>query len=147
MADVGLHRSVAQLLDEGEKVHHVVYMSALHRWALPYILGAALAMYVLAVAVGFEQTPQRISLAIVGATIGALSTTDYRALALTGTGLVLFRCSRIRRRATAILERLDDSTSVGPVGSNLLLTEYVVGTRRYFVSRRYQQDMNAISLR
>lgn len=111
---------------------------------MSFALVGAVALLIVAIAVGFETWPQRIAIGFAGGTIGIAATTDYRILARTSKGLVLLRSSRIRRRATALIKRLDSSTVVQPVGSNLLITEYLVGSRRYFVSRRYQQDMNAI---
>ena len=144
MRDSGLRRSVARLLGDNEKLVNVVYMSALHRLAVPFIGASAVVLVGLAIWLGFEEWPQRVSLGIAGGTIAAISTTEHRVLAHTSRGLVMLRSSRVRRRAVAIKARLNPSILIEAKGSNLVLTEYAVGPTHYFVSRRYQSDMNAI---
>jgi len=142
--DEGLRRSVVRRVDEDGKVKNAAYMSGVGSRSIAFGAVGAVALFVVAIAVGFETWPQRAAIGVAGATVAIVATTEYRILALTSKGLVLLRSSRIRRRATEVIERLDDSVVIEAVGTNLLVTEYAVGGSRYFVSRRYQQDMNAI---
>jgi hypothetical protein len=45
------------------------------------------------------------------------------------------------------MSRLPDSTKIEPVGSNLVITDWSVGTASYSVMKRHQAAMVAISQR
>ncbi len=115
-----------------------------HLW-LPYAAGAFLAMLAVAVVVGVEQWGGRIGLAIAGGAIAAMASTEYRILALTSEGLVLLRSSRVRQKATELIERLPSSIEIAPVGGNLVMTDWRVGSVVYSVMKRHQAAIVAMS--
>lgn len=147
MRDRVLYNSVRALLRDDERISHVAHMWTRHRLVLPYAALAFAALLVLGIVVGIEQWNSRIGLAVAGAAIAAMATTEYRVLALTTDGLVLLRGSRVRQRATELIKRLPDSTDVEPVGSNLVITDWSVETTVYSVMKRHQSAMVAISQR
>ena len=139
------YRSVQSFLDDGDRIAHMVHMWSRHRLALPFILGATLIMGVVAIVVGVEQWSGRIGLALAAGAVGAFATTEYRILVATTQGLVMLRSSRIRQKAVGFIERLPASTTIEPTGSNLVITEWRVGTASYSVMKRFQKPMVAIS--
>jgi len=140
-----LYESVRQLLDADERIDHVVYMSKRHRLMVPYVLAAFAGLGIVAFVVGIEQWSGRIGLGLAGAAVAAAATTDYRILASTSSGLVLFQSSRIRQFARKLLRRLDVDVEIAAVGGNLVMTDWLVDGDRYSVMKRFQQAMTAIA--
>ena len=118
-----------------------------HRLIVPYAAFAFAVLLIVGIATGIEQWSGRFGLAVAGAALAAMATTEYRVLALTASGLVLLRSSRIRQRATALIERLPASVEVRPIGSNLVITDWSVDSNVYSVMKRHQSAMVAISER
>lgn len=147
MRDRVLHNSVRAALPADERVMHVAHMWSRHPFMLPYAAVAFIAMMALAIAVGVEQWGGRVGLGLAAGAVAAMAATEYRVLALTTEGLVLFRSGKIRQKATDVLERLPKSADVQPVGSNLVITDWSVGDRVYSVMKRHQNAMVAISQR
>lgn len=147
MRDRVLHNSVRAQLRDTDRILHLVHMWSRHRWLVPYAALAFAFMLGVAILVGVEQWGGRIGLALAAAVTAAMSTTEYRVLAWTTDGLVLLQSSRIRQKATAIIAHLPPSTSVQPVGSNLVITDWMVGDTVYSVMKRHQAAMVAISQR
>ena len=142
-----LYNSTRVLLEEEERIRHLVHMWGRHRLSVPYIVGAFGLFLVLAFVIGIEQWGGRLGLAFAGGAIAAMATTEYRILALTTESLVLLRSSRIRQKATSLLRRLPDDAEVAPVGSNLVITDWSVAGEVYSVMKRQQSAMVAISER
>lgn len=147
MHDRILHHSAQQLLDDDDRIVHVVHMFTRHRLFVPYVLGSTGALFVLGIMLGIEQWSGRIGLALGAGALAAMATTEYRVLVQARSGLVLMRSSRIRRKATAVLKRLPDNIEVVPVGSNLVITDFRVGTVIYSVMKRFQAPMSSIASR
>ena len=147
MRDGILYSSVQKLLPADEKVLHVAHTWTRHRWTVPYAVAAFVGFFAVAFAVEVEQWSGRVGLGLAGAAIATMATTEYRVLVLTSSGLVLLRSSRVRQRATALIKRLPASTQVKPVGSNLVITDWEVGSVVYSVMKRSQAAMVAISER
>lgn len=58
---------------------------------------------------------------------------------------MLLRASRVRQVAFEMIERLPASTPVELVGNNLVLTDWMVGERRYTVPKSSQSAMARIA--
>ena len=147
MRDRVLHNSVRALLADTDRVLHLVHMWSRHRWLLPFAALAFGGMLVVALLAGVDQWSGRIGLALAGAAVAAMATTEYRVLAWTSDGLVLLRSSRVRQKALGVIGPLPASTRVEPVGSNLVITDWTVGDTVYSVMKRHQAAMVAISQR
>lgn len=147
MRDRVLHNSVRAALPSEERIMHLAHMWTRHPFMLAYAAVACLAMVAFAVAVGVEQWGGRIGLGLAAGAVASMAATEYRVLALTTEGLVLFRSSKTRQKATKLLERLPKSAEVQPVGSNLVITDWSVGDQVYSVMKRHQNAMVAISQR
>lgn len=139
------YNSIQNFLDSDERIVHKVHMWTRHRLALPYMLVAGLAMFVLAILIGVEQWSGRVGLGFAALAVAAAACTEYRVLVSTTRGLVLLKSSRVRQKATGFIERLPADTLIEPVGSNLVITEWRVGTGIYSVMKRFQSPMVAIS--
>jgi hypothetical protein len=73
------------------------------------------------------------------------ATTDYRVLALTDRGLVMFKSSRIRQYATGVLARLPRSTPIEVVGGTVLATDWRVGEATYTVPKSSERAIERIA--
>ena len=142
-----LYDSVRPHLSDGERIRDLVHMWRRHHLLIPYAGAAFVGLFVLAFVVGITAWSGRVGLALAGASLAAMATTEYRVLARTTEGLVLLRSSRVRQRATELIKRLPDTTVITPVSSNLVLTEWKVNKATYSVMKRYQGAMVTISQR
>ncbi len=142
-----LYNSVNGLLADEEHIRAVVHMWQRHRLLLPYALAAFVAVLAVAIAAGINSWSSRLGLGLAAAAIASMALTEYRILAHTTSGLVLLRSSRVRQRATELVKRLPDSTHIAPVSSNLVITDWTVGSETFSVMKRYQSAMVAISQR
>lgn len=140
-----LFRSVNRALDSDERVIEAVYMWARHRWMVPYAIVAFVALFVVADLVGFTQVSAQIALGIAGAAVAVAATTDYRVVAWTERGLYLFKASRIRRFASALIEELPEETPMTRLESNVIASDWEIGDRRYTLTRSNEQAMNRIA--
>jgi len=140
-----LYDSARALLPDDEKIIHLVHMWSRHRLMVPYAMFAGAAIFVLAMVVSVEQWSGRFGLALGGAAVAAMAMTEYRVLVETPTSLVLMRSSRVRQRAVALIERMPRTTSIEPVGSNLVITDWELGGVTYSVMKRYQNAMTSIA--
>lgn len=142
-----LYDSVRRHLDDGERIEHLVYLSKRHRLMIPFVLAAFLGLMAVAFVAGVEQWSGRIGLGLAGAAVAAAATTEYRVLASTSKGLVMFQSSRIRQMARKLLGRLDPDVEIEAVGQNLVMTDWLIDGDRYTVMKRFQQAMTAIAER
>ncbi len=142
--DIGLHRSVNRLLGADEAARRVVFMSTRHRLWLPFAVCSTGAFVGIAVLIGVEASASRVALGLLGGAIAVMATTEYRALAQTDDALVMLRCSRVRRRAKAIMKRLPRTTVIEPMASNVVTAEYRIDNIVYSVLFRYRPDMEAL---
>lgn len=140
-----LYKSVVKLLPEGETIDQLVYMMGRHRWSLPFAAGASALLFVVAWISGIEQAGGRVAIGLAGGAIAAMATTEYRVLVQTDEGLVLFAAGRLRQKATRMIGRLKPGTPIELIGTNLVVTEWLVGDRQFTVMRRFQQAMVALS--
>lgn len=147
MRDNVLNSSVRSLLPKDEQLIALVHMWSRHRLMFPFLAAAFVGLLVVTIVAGFEGWSSRIGLALAGAAVASMATTEYRVLAHTGRGLVLLRSSRVRQKATEVIDYLPDDTQVEPVGTNLVITDWRVGDQTYSVMRRHQSSMVAISNR
>ena len=78
--DVGLDRSVRRHLEPGERPGQIVFMSTRHHLWLPFVAAAFVGFLVLAIILDFEQWTSRIGLAVAGAAVASMATTEYLSL-------------------------------------------------------------------
>jgi len=140
-----LYKSVRKLMPKGQPIDHLVLMMGRHRLMLPFVIGAAIALFVVALLSGIQQTSGRIAVALGGAAVAAMATTEYRVLVRTGDEIILFAASRLRQKATRMIGHLNPDTPIKMIGNNLVLTEWLVGDRHFTVMRRFQQAMVALA--
>lgn len=147
MRDRVLYNSVRALVPVEERIVEMAHMWSRHRLMVPYVIAAFVAMFALAFLIGINQWGGRIGLGFAGGAVAAMAATEYRVLVLTSEGLILLRSSKIRQKATGLIERLGRSTKIEAVGSNLVITDWSVGGRVYSVMKRHQNSMVSISER
>jgi hypothetical protein len=142
-----LWRSVRRILGTDEEILGVAYLWGRHRLLAPLVVLAALIGSGAAALAGFTSVASIAAVALAAVAVAASVSTEYRVLAVTEGGLVLMRGGRVRQVATALIERLPDSTKVERVSSNLVISEWRVGTNRFSALRRFESTMSAISMR
>lgn len=140
-----LLRSVARFLDDGTRLHDAAFMWTRHRWMVPYAVLAAAVVYMASQWAGFTETPTRVALAFAAGAIAVNATTDYRVLARTSTGLVMFRASRIRQFAVEVLERMPPSTPIEAVGGTVFATDWRVGDVVFTVPKSSESAIHRIA--
>ncbi|HJM20574.1 MAG TPA: hypothetical protein QF409_01160 [Acidimicrobiales bacterium] len=138
-----LLRSVERLLDPDENLVGVVFMWSRHPWMMPFAGCAFVGLVTVTGAAGIAEWSVRLGLGAVGATLAAVSTTQYRVLAHTTRSLVLCRAGRIRQVATGIIERLPDDVTITRLGTTMVTSEWMLAKVRYTVPRNFGQAMEA----
>ena len=116
-----------------------------HRWMLPYALIAAAVVFVSSEWAGFSEVSTRVALGFAAGAVAVNATTDYRVLALTSRGLVMFRASRIRQYATGVLTRLPRTTPIEAIGGTVLATDWRVGEETYTVPKSSERAIQRIA--
>ncbi len=142
-----LWRSVRRVLGTDEELLDVAYMWQRHRLLVPFAAVAAVIGGGGAALAGFTSPASIFAVALAAVAVAASAATDYRVLAVTASGLVLMKGARVRQVATALIERLPESTTVERVSGNLVIGEWRVGDRRFSVLRRFESTMAAVALR
>ncbi len=140
-----LIESVQKRLRADDELREVAYMWHRHRWTLPFAILAAIGVAGVAALVGVGSWGSLVAVGLAAAAVAATAATEYRVLAATQRGLVLLRASRIRQVAVEVLERLPASTPVTLVGNNFVLTDWLVGDRRYTVPKSSESAMTRIA--
>lgn len=140
-----LMRSVQRLLGDGDQVRDVVMLFTRHRWFWPYSLAAGLVIFGVATATGLEGGFNRLLLGACGLAIAGLATTDHWVLADTTGGLVLLRSSRVRQYARSVVRRLPDETSLDPVGSTVVTSDWRIDGRLYTLTKRWEPAMRRLA--
>ncbi len=119
-------------------------MSTRHRLWLPFVAAAFVGFFVLALALDIDVWTSRIGLAVAGAAVASMATTEYRVLTETDNGFVLLRASRIRRRAVGVVSRLPGDIEVESLASNLVTADYRLNNVTYTVPYRFRSAMDAL---
>ena len=122
----------------------VAYMWHRQPRAVPIALLAGVFIGLLAPVFGFTVTSS-VAIGAVAVAVVTTAATEYRVLAITGRGLALMRGGRIRQVAKPPVEWLPDSIGVERVSSNLVISEWRIGDRRFSVLRRFESTMAAIA--
>lgn len=140
--------SVRRLLADDERPVEVVYLWR-HRAAMvPVVVAAAVATYVILAMVEFGSVGSRVGVSMAVGLVASVLWTDHRVLAsTTAPRLVLFRAGRVRQVAVEPLREMSPTTEIVAVGSNLLLTEWLVDGERYTVPKRSQGAMTRVAAR
>lgn len=118
-----------------------------HRWMVPYAAIAGGAVYLGADWAGFTEVATRLALGVAAAAVAVNATTNYRVLALTSEGLMLFRASRIRQYAVELLQRLPGDAAVRSAGGTMLAADWEVAGAVYTVPRGSEQAIQRIAAR
>ncbi len=132
-------------LDDGEELYAAAYMWNRHRLFLHYSAGAFLALLLGSEFIGFEAWGPRVAIGVAGAAVAGMATTNYRVLARTSQGYVLFRASKIRQYAVAVLQRWPEQIELSRVGNSLVVSDWQIENLRYSVPRSFEQSMLAMS--
>jgi len=143
--------SVQQLLDDGERVNQVAVLWTRHRLFLPYAIAAAVGFFVAALVIGIEGLGPQFGLAIGGAAVATMSTTNYWVLASTNQGadgdLVLCRSSRIRQYAKQIHKRLAPDADIDMLGSTLITSDWRIEGIDYTMTKRWEATVRDLAQR
>lgn len=134
-------------LGPGETVRNVVQMWRRHHLALPFIAGAFVVLFCVALLAGVEQLSSQFAIGLAGVAVAGMATTDQRILAQTDDGLVMLQSSRIRWHAKRVIERLPDTTPIEVLSDNLVISDWNVNGQRYSMMKRSQRAMSAITSR
>jgi len=140
-----LLRSVQRLLDSDEQVRTAVMLSTRHRWFFPYAALAAVALFAAASVSGIDNMFNRLMLALCGAAIAGMATTNHSVLAKTTAGLVLCRSSRVRQYAKVITERFPSDEPLTMVGSTVITSDWDVDGVIYTMTKRWEATMRQLS--
>jgi hypothetical protein len=148
--DVSMRRrvlvnSVRRLLPDDVDLVDVVFMWRRHRWMLGWAISAAAVVFGVALIAGYGSVQARIGVAVAVGLVIAVVTTDYRVLAHTTGAPHLFQASRIRQVATALVGPLEPDATIELVGSNLVLTDWVVDGERFTVPKNSQAAMTRLA--
>ena len=140
-----LIRSVRKYVGPDGNVLDAVYMWSRHRLMVPYAALAFLALVLVAAAAGIDPWPSRVAIGAAGAAVAAAATTEYRVLALTGTGLVLLRGSRVRHYATGVMTHLPAEFTPRREGGNMLTSDWMIDGSVYTVLKRDDQALASMA--
>ncbi len=140
-----LFNSVHRLLPAEVALIDVVFMwrrsGAMYVWASA---AAAVAVGVTTV-LDYGSVTTRLALAVAAALAATIVTTDSRVLAHTDSGPYAFSAGRVRQVATRLLGPLPKESPLEVVGSNLVLTDWLVGAERFSVPRNFQAAMTRLA--
>jgi len=145
MRKAALLRSVQRIVGDYVSVSEAAFMWRRHRLMVPYATIAFVAMVAVAAAVGWDDWPTRIAIGAAGSALAIAATTDYRVIAATSEGIVLFRASKIRQYAVARIETLEDDAQLAPVGGTMLAADWQIGSGVYTVPKSSEQAVNRIA--
>ena len=137
--------SVERLLGGSGTVRDAAYVWTRHHWSSWFAAISFLGLVFAAPIGGIEDWPTRIVLGLAGVAVATLATTDYRVVADTTNGLVVFRASRIRQVATQLENRLGTSVSIEPEGGTIIYSDWRIGNNIYTVPRSSQPAMERIA--
>lgn len=135
MRKAALIRSILRLLEPGVEVIEAAYVWRRHRHVIPYSLATFVAMVTVATATGWTGLPERVGLGLAAVGLATAATTDYRIVASTSKGPVLFKASRIRQAATAVVGPLRHHATIREVGRTMLTSDWEVDGTVYTVPR------------
>jgi len=136
---------VQRLLPADVALIDVVFMW--RRSAAMYLWASAAAAVAVAVAalLDYGSVTVRLALAAAAALAAAVVTTDSRVLAHTDDGPYSLVAGRVRQVATRLVGPLPDDSVLEVVGSNLVLTDWMVGAERFSVPRNFQAAMTRLA--
>ena len=140
-----LFNSVRRLLPDDVGLIDVVFM---WRRSALVPLWAALAAVGIFLVTGlfFDGSPSaRAGIALAAGVIVSVVATDNRVLAHTSNGADLFMAGRVRQVAVRSIGPLPADATIELVGSNLVLTDWMVDGERYSVPKRSQAAMTALA--
>ncbi len=136
-----LFKSIRRLLRDDEQLVDAAFMWSRHRLMIPYALGVFGLLLGVAFLAGFQTWVSRMGVGAAGAGVAAMATTNYRVLAQTSRGYVLFRASRVRQYAVEPLERWRSTPEMMPKTSYSIATDWAVDNRRYTVPKSSEGAM------
>jgi len=136
-----LFKSIRKLLRDDEDLMDAAFMWSRHRLMIPYALVVFAVLLGVAVLAGYQSWVSRLGVGAAGAGIAAMATTNYRVLAQTSRGFVLFRASRVRQYAVEPLERWQSPPEMKPTTSYSVATDWMLDNRRYTVPKSSERAM------
>lgn len=126
-----------------ERVVDVAPVFSRHRWFVPYVLTAAILLYVVAVGSGVADNVNRLVLAGCGAAVAGLATTRNWILVHTEAGRMLCRSSRIRQYATEVVTRFGPATRPEMLTNTVITSDWRVDGRVYTATKRSEQFLRS----
>ena len=138
-----LVNSVRRLLPDDVDLIDVVFMW--RRSALVPLWAALAAVGLFFVTSVFAGGSASVGVALAGAIIVSVVSTENRVLAHTSRGADLFEAGRVRQVAVLSMGPLPADATVDLVGSNLVLTDWMVNGERYSVPKSSQAAMTALA--
>ena len=114
---------------------------------IPFAIGAFVAMLAVAEFSGFDEWASRIAFGIAAAAVAVTATTNYRVLAETREGLMLFEASKIRQYARRLIEQLPDRPEIVAIGGTVVSSDWTIAGRTYTVPKSSEQAINRMANR
>lgn len=122
-----------------------------HRLFLPYAIVAGGGLFIVSLLIGVEGVGAQIGIAVAGAAVATLSTTNYWVLASAegpdGPDLLLCRSSRIRQFAKQIERRLGIDASIEMTGSTVITSDWRIEGINYTLTKRWEATVRDLSQR
>ena len=140
-----LYDSVRTFVPDGDRIELIAHMWTRRSHSFLLIGVGAAVGFLVSLAAGFGDTAGQFGIALAAAAAVGLATTDYRILVATTSGLMLLKSSKLRQKAVALIANLPPDTVIEPVGSNLVISDWRVGTEVYSVMKRFQSQMTSMS--
>lgn len=138
--------SVQRLLRDDERLVEVAFMWRHRPGLVASASVTAAAAYGATWALSFGSSGTRVGFALALALLVSVARTDYRVLALTtAPRFVLYRASRVRQVAVAEIEQFMPPLVIDLQGTNLVLTEWLVGGEMFTVPKSSQAAMTRLA--
>lgn len=140
-----LFRSVNRVLGTSEQVIEAAYLWSRHRLMVWYGVAAFVLLFAVAEFAGFDDLATKVALGAAGVAVAVTATTDYRIVAMTTLDTYLFKASRIRRVALSLVDNLDSTVSMSPIGGTVFAVDWQIGDGRYTVTKSSERAIQRIA--
>ena len=137
--------SVRTVLGPGHDVVSVAVVSFVHRWAVGFSVLGAVSIVVVGWVSGVRAGASLVALAIAGAAVAVLGTTEQHIVAGTTTGRFLLRAGRFRQVAVERLAELPAGIEFRRITGNIATAEWRIDGRSYRAMRRADLALTAMA--
>ena len=139
--------SVRSVLGPDHDVVSVAVVSFVHRWALGFSVVGAVAVVAVGWLSGVRAGASLVALALAGAAVAVLGTTEQHIVAGTAVGRFLLRAGRFRQVAVALLGELPADVEFRRITGNIATAEWRIDGRTYRAMRRADLALTAMAAR